>query len=171
MSIVGFVTATESVFEVVQQDLNRCSLRSRRRTAWWELSARLFCAPCQGALFSPVKDRAGKLFAPAGSTRCFGELNPQAAFLPNWRIEVIAFKLAAVAPRQDPAADHQPATASSKVADRLDRLSGLVSRARPFGLRVLRSVLLQPEEERSRPRRAGDLSRDRGQRAVLRALP
>src|SRR6266850_3665761 len=34
-----------------------------------------------------------------------------------------------------------------------------------------RSVLLQPEEERSRPCRAGDLSRDRGQRAVLRALP
>src|SRR5882724_7653349 len=34
-----------------------------------------------------------------------------------------------------------------------------------------RSVLLQPEEERSRPRRTGDLSRDRGQRAVLRALP
>jgi hypothetical protein len=54
MSIVGFVTATESVFEVIQQDLNRCSLRSRRRTAWWEFSARLFCAPCQGALFSPV---------------------------------------------------------------------------------------------------------------------
>src|SRR5882672_12655399 len=34
-----------------------------------------------------------------------------------------------------------------------------------------RSGLFQPEEERSRPRRAGDLSRDRGQRAVLRALP
>src|SRR5437667_11891452 len=34
-----------------------------------------------------------------------------------------------------------------------------------------RSVLLQPEEQRTRPRRAGDLSRDRGQRAVLRALP
>jgi len=29
--------------------------------------------------------------------RCFGELNPQAAFLPNWHIEVIAAKLAAVA--------------------------------------------------------------------------
>jgi hypothetical protein len=52
MSIVGFVTATESVFEFIQQDLNRCSLRSRRRTAWWEFSARLFCALCQGALFS-----------------------------------------------------------------------------------------------------------------------
>src|SRR5882672_8329142 len=34
-----------------------------------------------------------------------------------------------------------------------------------------RSGLFQPEEERSRPRRAGNLSRDRGQRAVLRALP
>src|SRR5467141_315531 len=34
-----------------------------------------------------------------------------------------------------------------------------------------RPVLFQPEEQRSRPRRAGDLSRDRGQRAVLRALP
>src|SRR5438132_639858 len=33
------------------------------------------------------------------------------------------------------------------------------------------SVRLQPEEQRSRPCRAGDLSRDRGQRAVLRALP
>jgi hypothetical protein len=97
MSTVGFVTATESVFEVIQQDLNRCSLRSRRRTAWWEFSARLFCALCQGALFSPVKERAGKLFAPAGSTRCFGELNPQAAFLSNWHIEVIAAKLASVA--------------------------------------------------------------------------
>src|SRR5947208_1031478 len=32
-------------------------------------------------------------------------------------------------------------------------------------------VRLQPEEQRSRPRRAGNLSRDRGQRAVLRALP
>ena len=29
--------------------------------------------------------------------RCFGELNPQAVFLPNWHIEVIAAKLAAVA--------------------------------------------------------------------------
>ena len=37
MSIVGFVTATGSVFEVIQQDLNPCSLRSRRRTAWWEV--------------------------------------------------------------------------------------------------------------------------------------
>ena len=34
-----------------------------------------------------------------------------------------------------------------------------------------RSVLFQPEEERSRPRGTGDLSRDRGQRAVPRALP
>ena len=33
------------------------------------------------------------------------------------------------------------------------------------------SVLFQAEEERPRPRRAGDLSRDRGQQAVLRALP
>src|SRR5271154_1089949 len=30
---------------------------------------------------------------------------------------------------------------------------------------------LQPEEERPRPRRAGDLSRDRGKRAVARVLP
>src|SRR5271169_3477472 len=29
--------------------------------------------------------------------RCFYELNPQAAFLPNWHIELIAAKLAAVA--------------------------------------------------------------------------
>jgi hypothetical protein len=28
--------------------------------------------------------------------RCFSELNPQASFLPNWHIEVIAAKLAAV---------------------------------------------------------------------------
>jgi hypothetical protein len=28
--------------------------------------------------------------------RCFSELNPQAAFLPNWHIEVIAAKLTAV---------------------------------------------------------------------------
>jgi hypothetical protein len=28
--------------------------------------------------------------------RCFYDLNPQAAFLPNWHIEVIAAKLAAV---------------------------------------------------------------------------
>jgi len=28
--------------------------------------------------------------------RCFCELNPQAAFLPNWHLEVIAAKLAAV---------------------------------------------------------------------------
>src|SRR5437762_1388297 len=28
--------------------------------------------------------------------RCFAELNPQAAFLPNWHLEVIAAKLAAV---------------------------------------------------------------------------
>jgi hypothetical protein len=44
-----------------------------------------------------VKERASKLFAPAGSTRCFGDLNPQAAFLSNWHIEVIAAKLASVA--------------------------------------------------------------------------
>jgi hypothetical protein len=30
------------------------------------------------------------------AARCFSELNPQAAFLPNWHIEVIAAKLAAV---------------------------------------------------------------------------
>ena len=29
--------------------------------------------------------------------RCFYKLNPQAAFLPNWHIEVIAAKLAEVA--------------------------------------------------------------------------
>src|SRR5213080_2955695 len=34
-----------------------------------------------------------------------------------------------------------------------------------------RSVLFEPEEERSRPRRAGDLSRDRGQRVAPGALP
>src|SRR5262245_16472164 len=34
------------------------------------------------------------------------------------------------AARQDPAADYQPATASSEIPDGLDRLSGLVSRAR-----------------------------------------
>src|SRR5436190_2794015 len=34
-----------------------------------------------------------------------------------------------------------------------------------------RSILFQPEEERSRPRRAGDLSRDRGQRVAPGALP
>src|SRR5260370_27971224 len=33
------------------------------------------------------------------------------------------------------------------------------------------AVRLQPEEERSRPRRAGDLSREGGQRTVMRALP
>src|SRR5437763_700662 len=33
------------------------------------------------------------------------------------------------------------------------------------------SIRLQPEEERSRPGRAGDLSRQRGERAVARALP
>src|SRR5438270_9619327 len=33
------------------------------------------------------------------------------------------------------------------------------------------AVRLQPEEERSRPRRAGDLSRQGGKRAVTRALP
>src|SRR5580692_8507035 len=32
-------------------------------------------------------------------------------------------------------------------------------------------VRLQAEEERPRPRRAGDLSSDRGKRAVMRALP
>jgi hypothetical protein len=36
---------------------------------------------------------------------------------------------------------------------------------------VLGAVRLQPEEERSRPRRAGDLSCNRGQRAIARALP
>src|SRR5882724_5439678 len=34
-----------------------------------------------------------------------------------------------------------------------------------------RSILFQPEEERSRPRRAGNLSRDRGQRVAPGALP
>ena len=29
--------------------------------------------------------------------RCFCELNPQTAFLPNWHIEVIAAKLSAIA--------------------------------------------------------------------------
>src|SRR5207244_12515294 len=36
---------------------------------------------------------------------------------------------------------------------------------------ALVAVLFQPEEERSRPRGTSDLSRDRGQRAVLHALP
>src|SRR6266852_9737998 len=34
-----------------------------------------------------------------------------------------------------------------------------------------RPVLFEPEEQRSRPRGTGDLSRDRRQRAVVRALP
>src|SRR6266853_6871767 len=36
---------------------------------------------------------------------------------------------------------------------------------------ALGPVLLQPEEERPRPRRAGDRSRDGGERAIARALP
>src|SRR6267142_2407274 len=36
---------------------------------------------------------------------------------------------------------------------------------------ALRPVLLHPEEERPRPRRSGDPSRDGGKRAVARALP
>src|SRR6266446_3759234 len=47
-------------------------------------------------------------------------------------------------------------------ADRKRRLRGPAA---------CRSVLFQPEEQRTRPRRAGDLSRDRGQRAVLHAQP
>jgi hypothetical protein len=42
-------------------DLKRCILRSRRRVGWCEFSARLFCVPWQGASFSPVEIRAGKL--------------------------------------------------------------------------------------------------------------
>jgi hypothetical protein len=123
------------VFEVIQQDLNRCSLRSRRRTAWWGFSARLFCALCQGALFSPVKERAGKLFAPAGSTRCFGELNPQAAFLSNWHIEVIAAKLASVAQGK-----FQRLIINLPPRHLKSLIASIVCPAclgRPFGLRVL----------------------------------
>ena len=42
-------------------DLKRCILRSRRRVGWCEFSARLFCVPWQGASFSPVEIRVGKL--------------------------------------------------------------------------------------------------------------
>ena len=42
-------------------DLKRCIFRSCRRTGRCELSARLFCVPWQGAPFSPVETRAGKL--------------------------------------------------------------------------------------------------------------
>ena len=41
--------------------LKRCILRSRRRVGGCEFSARLFCVPWQGASFSPVEIRAGKL--------------------------------------------------------------------------------------------------------------
>src|SRR6266404_6203721 len=47
-------------------------------------------------------------------------------------------------------------------ADRKRRLRGPAA---------CRSVLFQPEEQRTRPRRAGDLSRDRGQRVAPGALP
>src|SRR6266436_7491117 len=47
-------------------------------------------------------------------------------------------------------------------ADRKRRLRGPAA---------CRSVLFQPEEQRTRPRRAGDLSRDRGQRFAPGALP
>jgi hypothetical protein len=36
-------------------------LGSRRRVGWCEFSAGLFCVPWQGASFSPVEIRAGKL--------------------------------------------------------------------------------------------------------------
>src|SRR5437660_10178282 len=61
---------------------------------------------------------------------------------------------------------------------RLGSPRGMAVLHRPAGrnqcwrwLAACRSCLLQPEEQRSRPRRAGDLSRDRGQRAILHALP
>src|SRR6267143_1023822 len=61
---------------------------------------------------------------------------------------------------------------------RLASLRGIAALHRPTDRKrrlrwpaACRSVLFQPEEERPRPGRAGDLSRDRGQRAVLRALP
>src|SRR6266446_3155091 len=47
-------------------------------------------------------------------------------------------------------------------ADRKRRLRGPAA---------CRSVLFQPEEQRTRPRRAGDLSSDRGQRVAPGALP
>ncbi len=60
--------------------------------------------------------------------RCFYQLNPQAAFLTNWHIEVVAAKLATVR-GQDPPADHQPPAAPPQILDGLDRVSGLVSGA------------------------------------------
>ena len=61
------------------------------------------------------------------AARCFHDLNPQTELAMNWHLEVIAAKLMAV--RQDPTADHQPATAPPEILAGLDRLSGLVSRA------------------------------------------
>ena len=85
------------------------------------------------------------------AARCFQDLNPQTDLAMNWHLEVIAAKLTAVRRGQDPAADHQPATPSSEILDGLDRLSGLVSRARPFGPDPVRQ-LCPGSRRQARPR-------------------
>src|SRR5215471_5958480 len=74
------------------------------------------------------------------AARCFHDLNPQAELAMNWHLEVIAAKLAAVRDGEIPPADHQPATASSEILAGLDRLSGVVSGARPVGSDPVRQL-------------------------------
>src|ERR1700730_7395591 len=64
---------------------------------------------------------------------CFCELNPQAAFLPNWHIEVIAAKLAAVRAGKIRRLIINLPPRHLKITAGLDRLPGLVSGARPVG--------------------------------------
>src|SRR5580704_14675912 len=54
--------------------------------------------------------------------RCFSELNPQAAFAPNWHLEIIAAKLTAVPEGKIRAPDHQPGAAPFEILDGLHRV-------------------------------------------------
>ena len=83
--------------------------------------------------------------------RCFSELNPQAAFAPNWHLEVIAAKLTEVRQGKIRRLIINLPPRHLKSLDGLDRLSGLVSRARPVGADPLRQ-LCPGSRRQARPR-------------------
>src|SRR6266404_5657878 len=82
---------------------------------------------------------------------CFCELNPQAAFLPNWHIEVIAAKLAAVRAGKIRRLIINLPPRHLKILVGLGRLAGLVSGARPLGTDPVRQ-LCPGSRRQARPR-------------------
>ena len=81
------------------------------------------------------------------AARCFHQLNPQAELAMNWHLEVIAAKLTAVREGKIRRLIINLPPRHLKSFDGLDRLSGLVSRARPEHADPLRQLRAGPRRQ------------------------